>query len=112
MSVPSSQEGDGSSMDPVMQARLRRIVALRRRFWAAFTLFLIAPFIISVLMRSDASAMAVAAALVVAALWTSREIAKTPCPSCGSTYFSREESGRRTYNIFSSACMSCRWSSK
>lgn len=111
MSSHPSQGNAESGANPVVTQRWLRLVALQRRLWITFALFLIAPFAISVLTGSDALAMALAAALVVAALWTTRKLTQAQCPSCGSSYFSREENGRRTYNNFSSSCMSCGWSS-
>lgn len=111
MNTPPSHEGVGSGSGLAADPRWLRIVSLRRRLWFTFALFLVGPFLISVFTGSDATAMAAAAAIVIAALWTTREIVRTPCPNCGGTYFSREKGGRRIYNNFTSKCMSCGWSS-
>jgi predicted RNA-binding Zn-ribbon protein involved in translation (DUF1610 family) len=87
-----------------------RIVKLRRRLWFAFLLFLLVPFSIAIATGSDALAMVAAAAIVLIALWTARQVAQAECPSCGNTYFAREKNGRRIYNNFTGKCMSCGWS--
>lgn len=93
------------SADPL---KWERIKSARNRLWILFASFLLVPFLLALVSRSDAIAMGAAVLIAISAAITARQLAVAPCPRCGKPFF-RTTSDPVRYNAFATSCLNCGW---